>query len=390
MKEFAEYSKIADLLVRSMEDALSPEEQDFLDKWRKEDTAHETLYQKIFTESFWTGHPQKKYRGEIASAWMRLYERRQKEEKRLYLRKYLRISAAVVVLIIGCSALWRWHLHSAAEPGNGSVPGNTNVNGVELVLSNGKKVVLRKDGNHKTLDEEGAVIQAGKEMVQYWGEKDVDDLKYNTLRVPRGAEYKLSLADGTRVWLNAESEITYPIAFKGDVRKVTLKGEAFFDVAKDAEHPFIVHTSDFNVRVTGTKFNIRSYSDIPISTTLTEGSVQLERKGTVTLLKPGQQAILSGEKIEVKEVDVNEATAWRNNAFCFKNQTLENMLNEIARWYDLEVFYMTPLLKTLHFTAYFSRSCSIEEVIYKIERTQKVDLELKGKVLTVNYNNHNQ
>lgn len=390
MKEFGVYSKIADLLVRSLKDDLSPEEQESLDRWRRESTVHETLYQKIFTESFWSKHPQQKYQGEIAAAWMRLYERRQKEQKRLRLRKHLRMLAAVVVLVVGCSALWQIHLYSVDKSANDNVPANANINGVELVLSDGEKVVLGKGDSCKTMDERGAMIQAGENMVQYLEEESAEEVKYNTLRVPRGAEYKLVLADGTQVWLNAESEITYPVAFRGDIRKVTLKGEAFFDVAKDAGHPFIVHTSDFNVRVTGTKFNVCNYADAPVTTTLAEGRVQVEHKGTVTPLKPGQQALLLEEKIEVKEVDVDDAIAWRSNAFCFKKQTLESLLNEIARWYDLEVFYVNPSLKSLHFTAYFLRSCSIEEVIEKIERTQKINLKLKGKVLIVNYNNHNQ
>lgn len=390
MKEFEVYSEIAGLLVRSLKGELSLEEQAFLAKWRKEKEAHEKLYQKILAESFWSGHSQQKYQGEIAEAWMRLYERRQKEQKRLRLRKHLRMYAAVMILAVSCSAVLLLHRHIVTGPVAGSVTENTDMHGVELVLSDGGKIVLGESGDSKTVDEKGAVIQAGKEMVQYLEEKETNELKYNTLRVPRGAEYKLVLADGSQVWLNAESEITYPVAFRGDVRKVTLKGEAFFDVAKNTGCPFIVRTPDFDVRVTGTKFNVCSYADTPITTTLLEGSVQLECKGTVTPLKPGQQAIWSGEKMDVKEVDTADAVAWRNNAFCFKKQTLESLLNEIARWYDLEVFYLTPSLKKLHFTAYFLRTCSIEEVIEKIEQTQKVDLEIKGKVLIVNYSKRNQ
>ncbi|MDY3034469.1 MAG: FecR domain-containing protein [Odoribacter sp.] len=389
MRKFDEYSEIVELLVRSLQENISADEQMLIDVWRKEDPMNEAIYQKILSPEYWDKHPQQKYQGDIVKAWVRLYERRQKQEYRWRLQRRLRAVAAVVVLVIGCSALWQVFYWQKNDSGDRSLVAQRSgdMNKVELVLSNGSTVFLGESDNLGDVNEEGAVIQAKKDAVHYVDNEGNNEVKYNTLRVPRGAEYELVLADGTSVWLNAESEITYPVTFKGDMREVTLKGEAFFDVAKDAAHPFIVHIKDFDVRVTGTKFNVRNYADMPSSATLAEGEVQLEKEGEVTILQPGQQAALIDGKIEVKEVDLEEAIAWRYNSFCFKHQSLELLLNELARWYNLEIFYMNPSLKTLHFTAWFSRGNSVAEVIEKLERTQKIRLELKGNTLIVKSNN---
>ena len=201
--------------------------------------------------------------------------------------------------------------------------------------------------------------------------------------IPRGSEYQLILSDGTIVWLNSESEITFPVNFTGEKREVKLKGEAFFDVAKDERHPFIVKTEQFDIRVTGTQFNVRAYTDEPASATLAEGSIQLVRQEEVIPLVPGQQALLKQGIVKVREIELREAIAWRYNAFYFKQQPLESLLNEIARWYDVEVIYQNPTLKKLHFTAGFQRSCSITEVINTLGMTQKIRLEIKGKTLLV-------
>lgn len=388
MKKFDEYSKIVDLLVRSLQGDISADEQTLINAWRKDNPANEAMYHRILNDDFWKRHPQQQYQGEIVTAWMRLYERRQRQESRLRLRRRLRAVAAVAVLVVGCSALWQiiqWQ-RGDRRSSSYTVQETGNNNKVELVLSNGATVYLGEKTDLRNVNEEGAVIQAKKDAVHYVNKEVGGEVKYNTLRVPRGAEYELILADGTSVWLNAESEITYPVAFKGDRREVSLKGEAYFNVVKDAEHPFIVHISDIDVRVTGTKFNVRNYADMPSSTTLAEGGVQLEQQGKVIVLQPGQQAALIDGEIEVKEVDLEEAIAWRYNAFCFKHQSLELLLNELSRWYNLEIFYMSPSLKDLHFTAWFSRSSSIEEVIEKLERTQKIRLELKDRILIVKSN----
>ena len=179
-----------------------------------------------------------------------------------------------------------------------------------LTLSTGKQVELA--GNVSAMSEQGAEISnsTDKELVY----KQIGDMApveevYNTITIPRGGEYKLVLADGTIVWLNSDSYIRFPVAFSGDKRQVELRGEAYFEVAKNAAKPFIVKISDYDIRVTGTQFNVRNYPGERVATTLVEGSVQLERGKEVQKMFPGQQALLVDGQLVMKEVDVTDVMA---------------------------------------------------------------------------------
>ena len=253
-----------------------------------------------------------------------------------------------------------------------------------LTLSSGQQVMLAD--TVVRVNEKGMVISnlPDKELVyKIMNDTMKTETVYNMVTVPRGGEYKLVLADGTIVWLNSDSHIRYPVTFSGDTRQVELEGEAYFEVAKDKEKPFIVRMNEYNVRVTGTQFNVRNYSNENLATTLVEGRVQIERKGRVDRLRPGQQAILENNEIRIRTVNVNEQVAWRHGAFGFTQCRLENIMEELARWYDVDVFYMNQQVKNYHFSAWFKRSSSINEVINILEKTKKISLDLKGRILTV-------
>lgn len=255
-----------------------------------------------------------------------------------------------------------------------------------LTLSNGKRIPL--SDSMPVITDKGVTISNhnNQNLLIYNKSGEAGDQVYNTINVPRGGEYVLTLADGSTVWLNSESSLTYPVSFGGNTRELKLEGEAYFDVRKDVARPFIIHTSQFDVKVTGTQFNVRLYPDGYESTTLVEGSVQIERNNEIQYLKPGQQSILINGKFEVHEVDPEEAVAWRYETFCFKDRRLENIMNELARWYNVDIFYQNQAAKDYHFTAWFQRSSTIEEVIEILEKTQKIKMELKGKTLTVKTN----
>lgn len=196
-----------------------------------------------------------------------------------------------------------------------------------LTLSSGQQVMLAD--TVVRVNEKGMVISnlPDKELVyKIMNDTMKTETVYNMVTVPRGGEYKLVLADGTIVWLNSDSHIRYPVTFSGDTRQVELEGEAYFEVAKDKEKPFIVRMNEYNVRVTGTQFNVRNYSNENLATTLVEGRVQIERKGRVDRLRPGQQAILENNEIRIRTVNVNEQVAWRHGAFGFTQCRLENIM----------------------------------------------------------------
>ena len=253
-----------------------------------------------------------------------------------------------------------------------------------LTLSTGEQIELARSVS--AMSEQGAEISnsMGNELVY----KQVGDMApvkevYNTISVPRGGEYKIVLADGTTVWLNSDSDIRFPVTFSGDKRQVELQGEAYFEVAKNVEKPFIVKINDYNIRVTGTQFNVRNYSGENVATTLVEGSVQLERGKEVQKMYPGQQALLVNGQLVVKKVDGVDVIGWREGTFSFKEVRLEDIINELARWYDFDVYYQDTDVKNYHFTAWFRRNASIEEVIEVLEKTKKIKMKLDGKTLIV-------
>lgn len=253
-----------------------------------------------------------------------------------------------------------------------------------LTLSTGKQVELA--GGVSAISEQGAEISTStdNELVykQVENRMPVNEV-YNTITIPRGGEYKLVLADGTTVWLNSDSYIRFPVTFSGDKRQVELRGEAYFEVAKNMEKPFIVRINDYDICVTGTQFNVRDYSNESVVTTLVEGSIQLERGKQIQKLVPGQQALLVNGRWIIKEVDVTDFIGWREGAFNFKEVCLENIINELARWYDFDVYYQNAEVKNYHFTAWFRRNASIEEVIEVLEKTKKIQMRQDGKTLIV-------
>lgn len=245
-----------------------------------------------------------------------------------------------------------------------------------LTLSNGKRVVLNQAGSEIITDGELTINNENGELT--YGKSDI--VVYNTMSTPNGAQYKLVLPDGSRVWLNASSSITYPTAFSGNARAVSITGEAYFEVSKDKNKPFHVKVNDVEVEVLGTHFNINSYSDeAAIKTTLLEGTVKVN----TVILKPGEQAQFSSDKIRiVNEVDLEEVMAWKNGKFLFSEKTdIETIMRQISRWYDVEIEYRGKV--TQHFWGSISRSANALQVLKLLETTGGVKFKIEGRKVIV-------
>jgi transmembrane sensor len=254
-----------------------------------------------------------------------------------------------------------------------------------LTLADGSQIVLDTASNGNIVEQGGIqVIKSGGQLT-YNTESSSTQVFYNTITIPRGGQYQLELADGTKVWLNSSSSIKFPTAFVGKERSVELTGEGYFEVAHDPKMPFIVKVNNIDVTVLGTHFNINSYSDEPsIKTTLLEGRVKLQKNKEIIFLNPGQQAIANDEKDEIKvknEVDTEEVVAWKNGRFFFTSAGLESILRQAARWYDVEIDYKTKLDQT--FSGGLPRSENITELLKILEATGKVEFEINGRQVIV-------
>jgi ferric-dicitrate binding protein FerR (iron transport regulator) len=263
-----------------------------------------------------------------------------------------------------------------------------------LVLADGRKISLTDIGNGAIAKEAGlSITKTSDGQLIYTVAKETTNGKsslrsaFNTIETPKGGMWQVKLPDGSSVWLNAASSLTYPLAFSGrDKRVVELKGEAYFEVAKDEKHPFIVKTTRQEVEVLGTHFNINSYSDeSTVKTTLLEGSVRVKAQQIsleAETLKPGQQSVLSAQAFSVKNVDVEEAIAWKNGYFMFNNEKQESIMRKIARWYNVQVEYADAAAREVTYYGSISRFENVSKVLRKFEQTGEVKFEVeKDKII---------
>lgn len=259
-----------------------------------------------------------------------------------------------------------------------------------LTMGNGKTIVLGNVANGLLAKTGGiSVLKTNSGQIVYdaSGRNTIADknVTYNTLSTPKGGEYQVVLPDGTKVWLNAASSITYPTVFVGNERRVKLTGEAYFEVAKNKAKPFYVSMNNVQVRVLGTHFNIAAYGDDDqITTTLLEGAVQVTKNKALSLLKPGQQAVIANnsDKIAVSEANIDDAMAWKKGYFIFNDDNITGIMKKVSRWYDVDVQFQGNF-DDQNFGGTFHRSKSITELLEYLEKIGKVHFTITGRRITV-------
>ncbi len=246
-------------------------------------------------------------------------------------------------------------------------------NKARITLGNGQTINLDTLANGKTIEVDGVQLtKLADGRIVYAGDPSIITAAiYNTATNPRGSKVMdLELSDHSHVWLNAGSSITYPVAFTGNNRQVTITGEAYFEVAHDASHPFIVSKGNTTVQVLGTHFNVKAYdNDLDLKVTLLEGSVNVKEKNAKQILKPGQQAVVRDEHIELKtEVDVTATTAWLHGKTVLESVSLEEVLREIERWYDIKTDILSKRGSDDTFFARISRDAPLSEMLKTLEQ----------------------
>ena len=254
-----------------------------------------------------------------------------------------------------------------------------------LTLSNGKKIELDTAGNGIVAIQNDVIISRNeKGEIVYNSPNAVSAISYNTLSLPKGSKpIRLVLADGSLVWLNASSSITYPNYFKENERRVSITGEAYFEVSKNAQKPFYVNYNDLFVKVLGTHFNVNTYTTNQNAVvTLLEGSIQVLKNGNSKMIKPGQQAIISKSIIDIQEVsEMDEIMAWKNGYFFFSGTNIKDIMQEVKRYYDLEVEFKDEI--PYQFVAKISRDVNLSEFLERLELTNLVHFKIVGNKIIV-------
>jgi transmembrane sensor len=297
--------------------------------------------------------------------------------------RYAAVAAVVLVLSVG--GLWVMRKasnesHPIAGNGIGAL---RPAKGVELILSNGQHVAVNKP---ETLKENGISIHLDSGGVAYQPNASANTVMagINILVVPRGNKSRIVLPDGTRVWVNAQSKLTYPSAFQGPDREVQVDGEAYFDVSKDPAHPFIVHAGAMDIKVLGTAFNVNAYDPV-LSTTLVNGKISINAGNTQTILKPGDQATFdSGNgSMRISNVNPGDYTAWKDDNLYIGNGSLEQVVETLGRMYDYEIVLSDASLKELHFTLDMPAPKTMKEALDHIcSTTEGLGYTISGRTVT--------
>lgn len=301
--------------------------------------------------------------------------------------KYLKYAAVLVILISSTYFL-------TIEDESSITPTVVNTNTDEIQIGTDKAILTLEDGSEVALEKGKTVninnVKSDGEKLVYQLNNREEEIKYNYLTVPRGGQFFVQLSDGTNVWLNSDSKLKYPIAFKEhESRKVELLyGEAYFDVSSSKNHHnanFVVTTQNQDIEVLGTQFNVKAYKqDDFIATTLVEGEVIVgSNNDNKRTLEPNQQSRFNKvtNHIDVVPVDVYYEISWKNGLFSFKNKPLKDIMMVISRWYDVDIVYKNEKALDVTFNGVFNKKQNIEEILSIIENTKEATFKTQGKVV---------
>lgn len=363
-----------DILLRKVNQDLIPEEEELFRKWLAEDEQHRIYFERV--RKIWQADEStSSLVSDIPGVKARFDEHIRKEQmlrrKRMIRRVYQYAACCLLLFSVGIGILW---FSRDKEPIAGEAviaktiqPGE---NKAIILLANGEQIDVESLDDTSRYRREGIEVEREKGTIRYVDQKHVS-VEYHTIVIPKGGEYQVELNDGTKVWLNSETQLRIPTAFTGNERRVFLSGEAYFAVTKNRQQPFIVETDLGNVKVYGTEFNVKRYSDEEqLKATLVEGSIGFSSDQIAELkIKPGYQLSLSegSGKPEVKQVKIYNEIAWKNRQFCFESKTLGEIMTTLQRWYAVKVIFTDPALKELKFSGTLNRYDKIDSLLRLFE-----------------------
>ncbi len=396
MKDITPF-EVADIIAKLLNNnVLNEAEKQAFDTWISSDEANKTLFEQLQNSAKLEEYMLESEGINVRQALNKVYKRASSDvtTKQVVMR-WLAYAAAIAIPLLLVWSVYNWKANlpddepvmveqQAIQPGGSKAV---------LYLANGNQVELDKVGKQLIEEGDGTLIEASNQQIKY-NEAEEQPAGHevtlkNTIYIPRKGEFMLTLADGTKVWLNSETTLEYPTHFSQNRREVTLVGEAFFEVHKDASRPFIVNVKGAAVKVLGTSFNVKAYNEEEaVTTTLVTGRVLLESQHNSArnemILKPGMQGVISAhEDIIVNEVDPLIYSAWKDGEFRFENKPLEEILLSLQRWYDVEVVYENQAMKKKRFTGDLERYAEINTHLEMISLTTNVQFEIKNHIVYV-------
>ena len=374
------------LHIQGMTDNAQEKE---LNEWRSVSPRHEELFQRMLSSE----HVEKsisrfvKTEEEEERGWWHLQQRARSGRSVRKIKWFPYAAAIVLILSVGGVFYFSGDKEQTEilpiAKNEVQVPGSRAV----LILPDGRKVDLENEVLRSDLAQSDSLLLVSARSLKY---RDIDSPDtteiFHTLEIPRGGEYLLTLSDGTMIYLNSESTLSFPVKFQGKERKVYLTGEAYFKVAKNTEHPFVVTAGELEVLVTGTTFGVRAYKDEKdIQTTLESGQVTVKVEGKSVKLVPNKQVLFNKSTmgLEVRDVDVDLYLAWADGRLVYDNCPLEKILTDLGRWYNIDVFYSRDELRSYQFSLNMKKHEEFTQVLELIGKTGEVQFEIKDNTVIV-------
>ena len=389
MSEFTEEYRIAQLLSKKMTGELTPEEEQELQEWEQNSPSAKEVASQVLNPM------NKRHRDKFVNSldlnksWQKL-EKHLPREKNKTRHLIWWTSTAAAILAIAFFFVYP-QLQQAKHQPLPIAEIQTGSAKAVLITSEGKKFNLSTQDSSRSLDlGQGLFAINSGNAIEYQENPNTESTsnkRLNTIQVPKGGEYELILPDGTHVWINSDSELSFPTQFDSTRREVFLTGEAYFSVTKDKEKPFIVKVNeDIEIKVLGTQFNVQAYQDEnTIETTLCEGSVNVSDGKQKVTLTPSLQAVYSKstKNLITRKVDTRLYSSWKDGLFVFENKPLEEIMTTLSRWYNIHVFYANQAVKTYHFTGDLERYGDFRKTLGMIEKATSIRFVINGNNIMV-------
>ncbi len=372
-------------IIDKLNGQLSDADTELLNRWLQEDEILRTEFEKMRQVHRYLAILKEDFAPDVAYrlAWVKSHKQRRR------IIRHWRAYAAVGVLLFCLGGSWWLKSQQEKQPsdfGEYAHSGETTKKQAYFVLADGEQIFVPSDIKDTVLTREDRVmIRIDTGCILHYKNQVADAKVTQKLVVPNGGEYRLMLEDGSVVWLNSASELEFPAAFDGKERRVRLKGEGYFKIKRDTLRPFRVETDKVMVKVLGTEFNLAAYADeTESSTTLVKGVVEVfTYPGKPVRLQPGQQLLSDGKRMIVQEVDVASIISWRDGKFSFQDATLQEIMQQVCRWYDVKYIFAQENLKDIRFSGAIQKFRPLRDLIGMIEATAPVRFMVKGEEVMI-------
>ncbi len=374
---------ITDLIQKFLCGQLTAEEEIQLDEWLNVSSQNKQLLESFRKATNIEEDLVVVRQLDASKAWHKLNNKRRNEQTRF--GNWSLGIAASILFLLGSFLLWKgdfFPFHSDDKDVIVSKKQDVSpaTSGAVLILADGTKVSLNDDST-KTLTKSNNLIGNSNELIVKQTDQAVP-LQYNSLIVPKASFYKMTLADGTKVWVNALSQLKFPAQFSPRERRVFLEGEAYFEVTPNTDQPFIVESRGNEIKVLGTHFNINSYSN-QVRTTLAEGRVEVRQNDQRVELFPGEYASSIKDNLIKGKADLAHDLAWHNNEFYFKKETITNIAHQLSRWYDLDVTFRGDVQLDKEYTGSIERDVKLSQVLEMLSYVSNLKFEVEGNKLII-------